>query len=543
MPVGRIALPVLVVVAVCVATAMAVRSPIAGRTERRPVQSETFEVVDTVRNLNAALEKQQRALGLTSAAPADELTIYRRLSLALHGTVPSLEELRRFESDLQPDRIGRWTATMLDDPRFSDYFAERLARAYVSIEPGQFLIFRRDRFTEWLSQQLQKKTPYDEIVRQMIAGEGVWTGDPEVNFITQGYANDEFDENKLAARTVRAFLGQRIDCAQCHDHPFAEWKQAQFQGLAACFGQVERYPIGLYDDKTKNYEIDDPSNPGEKKAIDESLPFSPEWAPSNGGRRERLAAWVTHPENKRFERALANRVWALMFGKPFVTDRPVDDLPNPDDAATKDQLAVLDILGADFRAHECDLRRMIEVITASAAFRMQSTHPETDPEKLAELERNWAVFPLVRLRPEQVIGAMLQSNSVKTIDQNSHLFSRAFRYLRERDFINEFGDPGDAELQERPSTIPQALLEMNGEFAQDMSNVTPFGTPGRLRQMASNPPQLLDCAFLVCLTRHPTAEEQAKLLPSLEGEKAAPGEAIQDLFWALFNSEEFNWNH
>lgn len=540
----RFGLPLAVLTALCVTTAFAVRSPTAGRPvfDRGPDQPSGILAV--ARQVDAELENTWAAEGLSPAGRASDLAVYRRLSLALHGTVPSLEELRRFEKDDRPDRLEQWTSGMLEDPRFADYFAERLARAFVSVDAGQFLIFRRDRFTEWLSDQLRKRVPYDEIVRAMVGGEGVWTGQPEVNYITQAYANDEFDHNKLAARTVRAFLGQRIDCAQCHNHPFAEWKQEQFQGLAACFGQVKLTPIGLNDVARQEYEIDDPSADGKKKVIAPGVPFSPEWMPQEGSRRQRLARWVTHPSNKRFERAITNRLWALMFGKPFASERPVDDLPNPDDRESNARLAVLDLLGADFRRHDCDLRQTIQVIAATSAFRMESLHPTADAEELARLEKDWAVFPLIRLRPEQVIGAMLQTNTVRTIDRNSHLFTRAIRFFRERDFVNEFGDPGDAELQERPSTIPQALLHLNGEFAHEMSDVTPFGTPGRLRQMAPTPEALLDDAFLICLTRYPTDAERTALLPTLRAEKgSSSSEAIQDLFWALFNSPEFCWNH
>src|SRR5206468_647390 len=114
-------------------------------------------------------------------------------------------------------------ARMLDDQRFAYYFAERLARSYVGTEAGQFLIFRRDRFVEWLSDELRKNTPYDDVVRSMISAQGLWTGEPATNFVTAGINEGNIDENKLAGKTVRAFLGQRIDCAQCHDHPFDNW--------------------------------------------------------------------------------------------------------------------------------------------------------------------------------------------------------------------------------------------------------------------------------------------------------------------------------
>jgi hypothetical protein len=115
----------------------------------------------------------------------------------LHGTIPSLEEIRRFEADTETQRIDRWAAAMLEDRRFADYFAERLARGFVGTEGGQFIVYRRDRFVTWLSEQIQQHRPYDEIVQEMIQDEGLWTGTPATNFMTAAVNEGEFDENKL----------------------------------------------------------------------------------------------------------------------------------------------------------------------------------------------------------------------------------------------------------------------------------------------------------------------------------------------------------
>ncbi|MCA9087678.1 MAG: DUF1549 domain-containing protein [Planctomycetaceae bacterium] len=494
---------------------------------------------------------------VTPAVPADELTVLRRLSLALHGTIPSLEELRMFEADQRPDRLDHWLSTMLEDRRFADYFAERLARCYVGVEAGQFLIFRRDRFKAWLSEQLQTHVPYDQIVREMIAASGVWTGDGEVNFLTAAFANGEFDPNKLTARTTRAFLGQRIDCAQCHDHPFDHWKQSEFEGLTAFYGKLGLTPAGVVDRRGREFRIkeaEDQEEPG--RLVEPEVPFSVEWCGEGPLTREQLAHWVTHPENRRFERAIANRVWGLMFGKPFQQDRPVDDLPDPD---FDEDLRTLDLLGADFRAHDCDLRRMIRVVAMSQAFRMSSVHPltadvdlnETTEVERAELrqqletvERSWGVFPLVRLRPEQVIGSMLQATYIHTVDQNSHLIVRVMRYARENNFVEQFGDPGVDELQDRVGTIPQALLRMNGQLSRELTEPNPFLALGRIMITSSTPEKMLETAFLVCLTRRPTVEEAAYFQEQWKGQRGSNlSDEAQDLFWDLFNSPEFSWNH
>ncbi len=652
MSVRTIVPPVLVVLLVAGLAAIAARSPL----QDEPGGLRTAipdDLTPAVAEVDARMESLWAASQVEPAGTADELSVLRRLSLALHGTIPSLEEIRRFEADQRPDRLRHWTTAMLEDKRFADYFAERLARALVGVEGGQFIIFRRDRFTGWLSQQIQEHRPYDEIVREMISGTGVWTGDGEVNFLTGVFANDEFDHEKLTGRTVRAFLGQRIDCAQCHDHPFDHWKQSEFEGLTAHYGQVRVSLVGVEDDSRLLFRLPDEAardlvacqvsqrlrgafgrkdkglndsarievvepdkvwvirqSPGDEaepkvrficrrteggidvydalgeyvvddKSADEvrivkpTVPFGAEWVPDSGSRREQLAAWVTHPDNRRFERAIANRVWGLMFGRPYShrvleyddwskgtvwKPRPVDDLPDPDRPDTKQELAVLDLLGADFRAHGCDLRRLVQVIAASQAFRLESVHPVesaldnleyVSDEQISEVQRQlelienrWAVFPLVRLRPEQVIGAMLQANHVTTIDQNSHLFVRAQRFFREQNFVNEFGDPGEAELQDRVGTISQALLRMNGQFARELTETGPLSAPGRIAGMASTPEQCLDASYLVCLTRRPTALEKECFLPQLaEKEKRKSEGVMQDLYWTLFNSPEFSWNH
>jgi hypothetical protein len=585
-------LPALVVLSVAALTLYAVQSPVP-REEPALGERAQDDLQSAVNELEAALhrlwQEESRAADdvpaddlppLTPAGPAADLVVLRRLSLALHGTIPSLEEVRRFEADTRPDRLERWTAAMLDDPRFADYFAERLARACVGVEEGQFIIFRRDRFTAWLGEQLRDRRPWDGIVRDMLSAQGVWTGDGEVNFLTGAYANREFDPNKLAARTSRAFLGQRMDCAQCHDHPFDQWTQAQFEGLAAHFGKLDLSFAGVTDKRRGQYTVANEEGETER-VVKPAVPFHDEWGSSNdasAGLRDQLAAWVTHPDNRRFERAIANRVWGLMFGRPFAhrvrmyskdwesgtfawawNDRAVDDLPDPDDPRFGAQFEVLDLLGRDFRAHGCDLRRLVQVIAASEAFRLDSVHPETaavDPRALSDAELDslrlrseqiqarWAVFPLVRLRPEQVIGAMLQANHVETIDRNSHLFVRAQRFFRERDFVDEFGDPGVDELEDRTGTIQQALLRMNGDFASDLSKEQPLAAPGQIKSFSPTPEALLDNVFLACFTRTANAAERECILPQLTQRRGGPADgAVQDLYWTLFNSPEFSWNH
>ena len=495
--------------------------------------------------------------GVTPAGPADDLPVLRRLALALHGTVPSLEEIRAFEADAGPDRLDRWTDRLLADRRFSEYWAERLARSLVGVHEGNLILFRRDRFKAWLADRLHANEPWDETVRAMIAADGMWTAAPAANFVTAAVDTDALDRNALAGRTVRAFLGQRIDCAQCHDHPFAEWERGDFEGLAAFYGRTDYGLTGVRehlvgdDGRPREFAVQDPTT-FEDRVVAPAVPFAADrlpasFDPDSAGRRRALAAWVTHPGNRRFGRATANRAWGLLFGRAW--HEPVDDLPDPEPLELGEPGDLLDRLAATFRAGgggtAYDLKHLIRTICRTRAFRLASTAPHAaDGREFGELADLGAVFPLTRLRPEQVIGAMVQAGSVRTLDAGSPLFLRALRFLRGIDFVRDYGDAGEDELVRAPATVPQALLRMNGDLARELAEVQPLSASARLGWFAGPPPRQIEAAFLCVLTRRPTPEESAALAAYFEepadGEPAAP---MEDVYWTLFNAPEFSWNH
>lgn len=558
----KLLLPGVVLLAVIGLVSFVTNQPLKGVATEESARP-TADVDESVQQVNTFFARRWAGEDLPPVKKADELTVLRRITLALMGTVPSLEEIRAFEQDRGTDRLQRWTARFLHDQRYFDYFAERLARSFVGVEGGQFIVYRRDRFLRWLSEQLEANRPYPELVREMIAGNGLWTDEPEVNFVMAGYDDGEgFNKNKLAGRAVRAFLGQRIDCAQCHDHPFDHWKQNEFAGLAAHFGQLKLSPVGVREDRDLKFEVED-RNTLEKKVVEPAVPFGEKWEPSEGSRRERLAVWVTHPENRRLERAIVNRVWGLLFGRSWI--EPVDDLPDPpgEEFASKNvegakhpksskagELDLLDVLGADFREHDYDMRRLIEVILASQPFQLESRSDIDDSQRLDRMKEHFAIFPLTRLRPEQIIGSLLQSSSLTTIDQNSHLISRFIKLTRSNDFVKEYGDLGENELEDRAGTIPQALLRMNGNLINETIDAKPFNASGRIAGMAKDDRKCLELCFLVCLTRRPTDAEIEELVPLLSDKRpngkdnfVSRGGRVEDIYWILFNSPEFAWNH
>ncbi len=258
-----------------------------------------------VERIDASFRQDWKARGLRPTPRADQLTIARRLSLALAGTIPSLEEIRRFEATPEDARLNAWVSTLLADPRHHDYFAERLARAYVGVRNG-FIVYRRHRFTAWLAEQIRDQRPYDALVRELISSSGLPTSEPAINFLAVTLRPDDqlyhVNEKEMAARVSRAFLGVRIDCAECHNHPFEPWKQSDFQGLAAWFRAATRKFGGIGDVNGK-FEVEDRVT-GKMLTVEPRVPFQNELLPAKGSDRQRLAAWVTDPHNKRFSRAI-----------------------------------------------------------------------------------------------------------------------------------------------------------------------------------------------------------------------------------------------
>jgi hypothetical protein len=337
---------------------------------------------------------------------------------------------------------------------------------------------------------------------------------------------------RLAGRVTRAFLGLRLDCAQCHNHPFAPWVKADFEGLAAFFGQTHLGLKGIYEDAKRQLEVQDRKTQ-KYKAVDPAVPFARELLSTAGNRRQQLAQWVTHAKNPYFSRAAVNRVWALLFGRPLV--EPVDNLQSDSPAPE-----ALQILADDFSANGYDLRRLIRLIASTELFRLDSVASEAE---LESPEKVWASFPLTRLRPEQVAGSILQASSIGTVNAETHLLGRLIRYGEKQQFVTRYGDDGEDEFDGRGGTIPQRLLMMNGKLVRESVGGGPSASSTRIRWLAPNDPAAIESAYLAALSRRPTPAEAAHFEAALARDPAERGARIQDLFWALINSTEFSWNH
>lgn len=501
-------------------------------------------ITDVVHRVNEARSQTLQARGIETAKPADWMTICRRQSLALLGSGASLEEIRRLEALPEAERLETHLDQLLADPRFHDYWAERIRRYLVGADEGPFIVYRSRRFRHWLSDQLAANRPYDEMVHDLITAEGLWTDKPQVNFLTVTFDSNDGnpDPIRLAARTCRAFLGLRIDCLQCHSDflgnvslgdpgDLREGRQSDFHQLAAFYSSARTN--GLQGVRTEDvdyqYQYLDAS---EETAVTAAVPFAKDLLPDEGDARTRLAAWVTHRENRQFSRAAVSRIWALMFGRPAT--EAVDNLPLDEELP-----ALLEPIVDDFCQHR-DLRRTIRIITQSDAFRASSRAPF---DVTSEHETHFAVFPLTRLRGEQVAGSVVQASKIKSIDRESSLLVQLIRFGSINDFLGRYGDLGENEFSKDGITIPQRLLMLNGKMLREAGEANPLlGATAHISMFAPDDERAVETMFLCLLNRYPDDAERDHFVDRLS-QSDDRSKTLEDFFWTLANSTEFAWNH
>jgi hypothetical protein len=476
-----------------------------------------------------------------SPAPAtDDAEFLRRVSLDIAGKIPTAAEARAFLDDPRPDKRARLVDRLLRGPAATNH-AVNTWRALLLPETGGVAIarFLAPDFEAWLRRKLADQDGLDALVRDLLTtpidGQNplaaVRSAQPGAPTPLAYYALKGYRAEDLAASTARLFLGVRIECAQCHDHPFSTWKREEFWGLAAAFAGIEppRQPntlVAVRENRSRR-ELEIPGT-GRKvpaRFLDGSEP------PKDGdGTRASLAQWITARDNPYFARAMVNRVWAQLFGVGLVD--PVDDFG---DSNPPSHPELLDDLAGWFAESGYDRRALIRALTATRAYALSSASGPGEPPD----PRLFARGPVRGMSPEQLYESLAQAVGLpfEATPPQRGLVPTGPKAV----FLDKFA-AGDERPTERETSIPQALAFLHGGLVADATSLergetlvavaeVPFlDTTGRIETL-----------FLAALTRRPTAEESARLVAYVEGRD--PKRALTDVFWALLNSAEFKLNH
>jgi hypothetical protein len=486
------------------------------------------------------------------APPASDAEFVRRVYLDLAGRIPAVAEVRAFLDDKRPDKRRHLIEQLLNGPRYVTHFTN-VWRALLLPETGNNLQagFLAPGFEAWVRAKLQKNTPYDEMVRELLTvpmqGQGrnpfgQPNGGPSpIAF----YLTKEVKPENLAAAASRLFLGVKIECAQCHNHPFAEWKREQFWSFAAFFAGLKRQGNG--DFVAAGRETADRREltiPGTERVVQAA--FLDGTAPKfsyNTSARATLAEWMTRKDNPYFARAAANRLWEYFFGTGIID--PVDEMVGSEHAASHPEL--LDELAHQFADHNYDLKFLIRAITASGAYQLSSW--ATD--KSQDDSHQFARMPLRGLSAEQLFDSIAQATGYRdTPNGNPRFFGNSG--VRGR-FLTQFANASD-KATEVQTSILQALSMMNGRVTTAATDLEGSETLAALIDAPfMDTAERIETFFLAALSRQPTPRELSRLVQYVEtggsdGDASTDKEknynrALADAFWVLLNSSEFFLNH
>jgi Protein of unknown function (DUF1549)/Protein of unknown function (DUF1553) len=480
--------------------------------------------------IDAVLAARWAEAKIRPTAVADDGEFLRRVSLDLIGKIPTAAEARDFLDDPGKGKRLALVERLLDSPAYTTRATEiwrRLLLPEADTEDQARQV--AGAFETWLRKKVVEEVGYDRIVREILTAklDGRTAANSSLVPSPAGYytAKEGKPEN-IASGVARVFLGIRLECAQCHNHPFASWKREQFWSLAAFFADV---PAPATDDAVMMRRDPDAAPrreltiPGTKKIVKAAHldGSTPEWRP-RAETREILAEWVTAPDNPYFAKAVVNRVWARFFGVGLV--EPVDDL---DGAAGSELSGLLDELAGQFRAHGYNLKFLIRVLTATRAYNLSSGANETE-----SAASTFASMPVRGLSPGQFFDSLTQATGADPGDARAR-FLELFASRNER--------PVDAE-----TTIIQALTMMNGSYIDGVTNPDTSQSLGAIvKAPFLDTPGRIETLYLATLTRRPTADERANLVRYVERRKtdAEQAKALADIFWAILNGPEFHLNH
>jgi hypothetical protein len=468
------------------------------------------------------LEDGWKKRGIRPAPKADDAAFLRRASLDLAGVTPTVTQVRDFLDDPDPDKRGKLVARLIRGERYAQHSAA--LHALEMIPPGKMGREAGGPFRAWLENRLKKGVGYDAVARDLIAANGAGSQTFEL-------ANESKPEN-LAAATTRVFLGVKLECAQCHDHPFAKWQKKQFWETAAFFANTRSQADvlrGIVRERgtlVREIAIPNTSRKASARFIDGKLP---RWHDEGDDPRAVLADWVTGPDNLGFARAAVNKFWARTFGIGLVD--PVDgfDADNP-----PSHPELLDELARAFIKSGFDERFIVEAILSSRAYGLASTPVESGPDD----RRAFARAAVRGLTPEQLYDSYRVALGLDT---------RARRFAEtqaRRIFLEKFPSqdrPADSAL-----TVIQALFLMNGPPSAEATHLKTNPVLAVLSErVADDPERCVDELFMTVLTRRPRPEERVRLARHVRygGEGKDMKKGLADVYWALLNCVEALTNH
>ena len=501
----------------------------------RPGTEYRFPDITPVNDVDRLVFARWQNLHLLPSEICSDDVFLRRAAIDLTGRLPSPEELRAFQADPAADKRSRMIDQLLESPDFTELWVMRWAellqiRTSNGVSPKGLLLYDR-----WLRERVRAGVTIDQIVKELLPATGGTFDNPATS-----YYQTETTPQLLAENVAQSFLGTRIQCAQCHNHPFDRWTMDDYYGFASFFSQVgykqaqDPREIMIFNAATGGLK-----HPvGDRDAVPTFLGAGTAVLPAGADYREVLAAWLPSPANPAFARNLANVVWSHFFGMGIV--EPVDDVrvSNP-----PSNPALLQYLGEKLSRDGYDIKPLVREICNSRTWQLSTQR--NDSNRLDE--RHFSHGKVRRMRAEVLLDCISQVTATADDFRGLPAGSRAIQIADGQTpnyFLSTFGRSTRAtacscEVKISP-TLSQALHLLNGETTS--GKIAEGQLIERLLQQHDDPLNVVRELYVRCLSREPSQAELEKIQARLE-EQGDLQQSLTDLFWALLNSNEFVFNH
>lgn len=490
--------------------------------------------------IDQKIDAKLQRLKIQPSPVADDATFLRRVSLDLTGRIPTPEAVQAFLADPAASRQKRSKIIdrLIASPAYADHWTVKWgdllqsSRKYVG-DKGVY------EFREWIHDSIAANKPYDQMARELLTARGSSYDNPAAN-----YFRVTRDAKPTMEKTTQVFLGVRMVCTQCHDHPFERWTQNQYYQMAAFFSAVglrAGYEVGeeIVFDQRSGFDM---KHPKDGRVVQPALLVASAGGaaiPVDAHRRDALADWITSKDNPFFAKAIANRIWSYFFGKGIID--PVDDIRASNPPSNP---ALLEALTKDLIDHKFDLQYLMRTIVNSRAYQESIDVNEWNaadrdnfshavPRRLSAEELMDAVAAAAGARPE-FPEAPDDTAAEQLVDP----------HIGKDGFLDVFGRPlreSACECERRSDfSLPQALNLVNGSTISD-AVADPKGRVAGLVLSGKGDAAIVDDLYLASLGRMPSSGERDSAVHYLAG--GAKATRAQDLLWALLNSKGFLYIH
>ena len=475
-------------------------------------------------------------LRMTPSELCSDEAFARRSFLDITGLLPEPDELAEFLADSNPEKRNKLVQSLLDRKEFTEMWVMKWAELLqIRTQQNNQVSYKATLlYHNWLKDRIANNMPFDKIVQELLSSTGGTFKSPATNFY-----QIERDTLKVTENVAQVFMGMRIQCAQCHNHPFDRWTMDDYYSFASFFSQIGRKnaedPREVIVFNRRSGDVKHPV--GGRTMTPKFLGGAAPEITRAQDRRAILATWLASADNPFFAPNLANIIWAHFFGIGII--EPVDDVRVSNPASNPELLAAL---AKRFTEYNYDFKRLVYDICTSRTYQLATRTNESN----AADTRNFAHGRIRRLRAEVLLDVITQVTQTKNKFKGLPLGARAVQIADGNVgnyFLTTFGRATretvcSCEVKMEPS-LSQALHLINGDIVQ--SRIQSGGLTGEL--LEEHPPaEVLRQLYLRTLCRPPSDDEQAAILGQLQNEPDKKA-VMDDVFWALLNSKEFIFTH